>query len=131
MTASVTDAAAGLPGHAAPDRVLRYGPHDDQWVELWNPDARTPGGAPSSVGAAGLPGAPGSPGTVVLIHGGYWRAPYTAELMRPLVPQFTARGWTVANIEYRRGADGWAALRDDLSAALVAIRSDRPGQWLS
>jgi dipeptidyl aminopeptidase/acylaminoacyl peptidase len=98
------------------DLVRRYGPHSDQWVELWNPDARTHAG---------------SPVTVVLIHGGYWRAPYTAELMRPLVPQFTARGWTVANVEYRRGADGWGALRDDLASALTVIRAEGPASRLA
>jgi acetyl esterase/lipase len=98
------------------DVVRRYGPHADQWVELWNPDARAHAG---------------SPGTVVLIHGGYWRAPYTAELMRPLVPQFTARGWMVANIEYRRGADGWDALRDDLASALTAVRAEGPASRLA
>lgn len=51
--------------------------------------------------------------------------------MRPLVPQFTARGWTVANIEYRRGADGWGALRDDLASALTAIRVEGPTSRLA
>nr|WP_254069553.1 prolyl oligopeptidase family serine peptidase [Herbiconiux sp. VKM Ac-2851] len=51
--------------------------------------------------------------------------------MRPLVPQFTARGWTVANIEYRRGTDGWDALRDDLASALTAIRAEGPTSRLA
>jgi dipeptidyl aminopeptidase/acylaminoacyl peptidase len=92
--------------------TLRYGPHDDQRIELSHPDT-TPRG------------------TVVLIHGGYWRAPFTAALMHPLVPGFTARGWAVANIEYRRGAAGWAALRDDLTTALAAVRSSTGGSRLA
>jgi acetyl esterase/lipase len=112
----VTATDARQQGFPEADLVRRYGPHADQWVELWNPDAHA---------------LAGSPGTVVLIHGGYWRPPYTAELMRPLVPQFTARGWTVANIEYRRGTDGWDALRDDLASALTAIRADGPTSRLA
>ncbi|MFB2586794.1 alpha/beta hydrolase family protein [Herbiconiux liukaitaii] len=101
----MTTATAGDP--AGPDRLLRYGPHDDQRIELSHPR-----GQPR--------------GTVVLIHGGYWREPFTAALMRPLVPEFTARGWAVANLEYRRGAAGWAAMHDDLVAGLAAVRSTAP-----
>ena len=89
------------------DRILRYGDHADQWVELWSPSGE-------------------SRGTVVLIHGGYWRAPFTAALMRPLVPDFLERGWTVANMEYRRGADGWHATSADLAGALASARAISP-----
>ncbi|MDO9396834.1 MAG: alpha/beta fold hydrolase, partial [Herbiconiux sp.] len=95
--------AAGDHEGAGP-RMLRYGPHDDQWIEVARPAGR-------------------SRGTVVLLHGGYWRAPFTAELMRPLVAPFLDRGWTAATIEYRRGSAGWAALHDDLLAALALARS--------
>ncbi|MFL1999236.1 alpha/beta hydrolase family protein [Microbacterium sp. A1-JK] len=85
-------------------RTLRYGQHPDQHVEVTSPV--------------------GSPrGTVVLIHGGYWRRPFTAELMQPLVPMFTADGWVVANVEYRRGSEGWAATAADLTASLAAART--------
>jgi dipeptidyl aminopeptidase/acylaminoacyl peptidase len=94
---------------AGPDRLLRYGSHDDQRIEWTTPSGQ-------------------ARGTLVLIHGGYWRAPFTAALMRPLVPGFTARGWAVANIEYRRGEAGWAATRDDLAEALAAVRSADPAR---
>ena len=81
------------------------GPPHDQRVEMF--DATEP-----------------SRGTAVLIHGGYWRAPFTAALMDPLVLEFTSRGWTVANIEYRRGSDGWTALHEDLGAAIAAVRAE-------
>lgn len=97
MTATSTDATE-------PARLLRYGSDDDQRIEFSHPGGQ-------------------ARGTVVLIHGGYWRAPFTAALMHPLVPEFTARGWVVANIEYRRGQAGWAAMRADLDAALAAVRS--------
>ena len=100
-----------MTAHAGRDagstRVIRYGPHDDQRIEVSDP------GGPSR-------------GTAVLVHGGYWRTPFTAALMQPLVPEFTARGWTVANIEYRRGAGAWAAVHEDLGAALEAVRAEDP-----
>lgn len=96
------------PALTGPDRILRYGDHTDQQIELWSP--------------SGVPR-----GTLVLIHGGYWRAPFTAALMHPLVPGFVERGWAVANIEYRRGADGWNATSEDLAAALASVRSLAPG----
>lgn len=92
--------------------TLRYGPHDDQRIEVSHPVAA-------------------ARGTVVLIHGGYWRAPFTAALMHPLVPEFTARGWSVANLKYRRGEAGWAALHDDLTAALAAVRASVGGSRLA
>lgn len=63
-------------------------------------------------------------GLTVLIHGGYWRSQFTAELMLPLVPEFTRRGWAVANLEYRRGDDGWSATREDLSRGLSMARGE-------
>ncbi|WP_440709827.1 alpha/beta hydrolase family protein [Herbiconiux sp. YIM B11900] len=99
-------------GPAAPDRMLRYGSDDDQWIELTHPGGQ-------------------ARGTLVLIHGGYWRAPFTADLMRPLIPGFSARGWMVATIEYRRGRAGWAATHDDLTAALAAVRSETPDARLA
>lgn len=100
MTAPSTDATSG-------GRILRYGPHEDQRIELTFP--------------SGLPR-----GTAVLIHGGYWRSGLTAELMQPLVPTLTARGWVVANVEYRRGSDGWAATYEDLGGALASARAVSP-----
>lgn len=91
------------------ERIIRYGPHDDQWIELT------------------LPSSPPR-GVAVLVHGGYWRSAFTSQLMHPLVPSFTARGWVVANIEYRRGPDGWAATRDDLALALTCVRATGP-EW--
>jgi dipeptidyl aminopeptidase/acylaminoacyl peptidase len=93
-------------------QTLRYGPHDDQRIELSQPVTT-------------------ARGTVILIHGGYWRAPFAAALMHPLVPGFIARGWAVANLEYRRGEAGWAALGDDLTAALAAVRSSTGGSRLA
>lgn len=94
-------------GLASPDRICRYGPHADQRIELMFPSGPRRG-------------------TAVLIHGGYWRSPFTAALMHPLIPTLTARGWVVANVEYRRGADGWAATHGDLAVAMTSARAVTP-----
>ena len=44
---------------------------------------------------------------VAALHGGFWRAPYAADLMEPLCVDLAARGYEAWNVEYRRiGADG-------------------------
>ncbi|WP_217697876.1 alpha/beta hydrolase family protein [Sinomonas mesophila] len=88
--------------------VLRYGDHPDQWVELWDQ-----GGNAGKGPARGL---------VLLVHGGYWQAPYTLDLMRPMAADLAARGWAVANIEYRRDAEGrWPVPEEDVRAAIAAV----------
>lgn len=73
--------------------IHRYGPHRDQWGELFLPDDAGPR-APVR-------------GTVVVIHGGYWRDRWTAELGVPTALDLAAHGWAVWNLEYRRaGNDG-------------------------
>ncbi len=39
---------------------------------------------------------------IVLVHGGFWRFPYTRLLMRGLAASVTEQGWVAWNIEYRR-----------------------------
>lgn len=39
---------------------------------------------------------------VILIHGGFWKAPYGLDLMRPLAADLCELGVTVWNLEYRR-----------------------------
>jgi dipeptidyl aminopeptidase/acylaminoacyl peptidase len=60
------------------------------------------------------------PGTVVIIHGGFWRARYDASLGRPLARDLAARGYTVWNLEYRRVGigGGWTGTLDDVAAGL-------------
>ena len=91
--------------------VLRYGDHPDQWVECWDPalgrDADAEGPAR---------------GLVLVVHGGYWQAPYTLDLMRPIAADLAARGWAVANIEYRRDAEGrWPVPEDDVREGIAAV----------
>jgi acetyl esterase/lipase len=43
---------------------------------------------------------------VVLLHGGFWKAQYALDQMRPLAADLVARGFSVWNLEYRRMGDG-------------------------
>jgi acetyl esterase/lipase len=84
---------------------IPYGPHRDQWGELFLP-------------AGAGPSAPAR--TVVVIHGGYWRDKWTAELGLPVAVDLAERGYAVWNVEYRRAGStvGWRG------------QSDRPaGGW--
>ncbi len=78
----------------------RYGEHRDQFCELAG------GGGP----------------TAVLLHGGFWRAKYECDLMRPMAADLSARGWATWNVEYRRvgAGGGYPATLEDVSAACRA-----------
>jgi acetyl esterase/lipase len=82
--------------------LIRYGPDPSQEGDLYVPD----GEGPHPV--------------VVLIHGGFWRARWTRELMDPLARDLSSSGLAVWNIEYRRvGADGgWPETFCDIAAAV-------------
>lgn len=60
--------------------------------------------------------------TVVVIHGGFWRARYTAPLMDPMCDALAALGFAVWNIEYRRvgAGGGYPETLDDVAAACRA-----------
>src|SRR3984885_9254227 len=81
--------------------TYRYGAAPDQLGELWLPD-----------GAAA--------GTVVVIHGGFWRARYDLSLGRPLAADLAARGYAAWNLEYRRAlaGGGWPGTFEDVAAGL-------------
>ncbi len=81
-----------------------YGSDPSQWGELYRP-----------VGS--------SKGTAVVIHGGFWRSEYTAELGTPLAQDLAAKGWTAWNIEYRRVGDGggWPSTLDDVGSAIELL----------
>lgn len=87
--------------------IVPYGEHAEQHYAL------TP---PSASSAERL-------GTVALLHGGYWRAQFTRELMEPMVAALSGLGWHVVNIEYRRvdAGGGWPAPRDDATTAIADI----------
>ena len=84
--------------------VLRYGEDPSQLVRLSRP-----------VGE--------SRGLVVVLHGGFWLQEYDLSLGTPLAQDLADRGWTAANVEYRRveGTGGYPATLDDVSAALDVL----------
>lgn len=59
-------------------------------------------------------------GVVVIIHGGYWRSTYGAELGEPLAQDLVRRGYACWNLEYRRAGNGggWPATFDDVAAGI-------------
>lgn len=82
---------------------LGYGPDANQFVEVSTPHG------------------PGPHPVVVLVHGGFWRAPYDLGLMRGLEADVLARGWAAWNIEYRRVGQpggGYPGTLVDVAAAI-------------
>ncbi|MFC4009447.1 alpha/beta hydrolase [Nonomuraea purpurea] len=87
-----------------PARRVPYGPERDQWGELYLPGD-----------VAGVP-------VVALVHGGYWRSIWAADLMDALCADLAGRGLAVWNLEYRRpDLHGWAATTADVAAGLEAL----------
>jgi Esterase/lipase len=87
-------------------QVLSYGGHPDQSVTLVHPQDRS------------------YRGTAVLVHGGYWRQRITAAVMQPILKDLLQAGWSVANVEYRRGPEhAWPIPSSDVAAAIRLVRS--------
>ncbi|MBT2564966.1 alpha/beta hydrolase [Arthrobacter sp. ISL-85] len=82
-----------------------YGPDPSQWGELFLPDL-PPGGKHR--------------GVVVVIHGGYWRSTYGAELGEPLAKDLAEHGMAAWNLEYRRAGNGggWPGTFQDILAGI-------------
>lgn len=88
-------------------RRIAYGPEPLQFGDLY------------------LPNGPGPHPTVILIHGGYWRARYGLDLMTGLAVDLASRGYAAWNIEYRRVGDpggGWPATMLDVALATEYLR---------
>jgi acetyl esterase/lipase len=85
---------------------ISYGEQADQWLQLAFPRGRPIG-------------------TAVLLHGGFWRAAWTATLMEPLAEDLVARGWNVANAEFRRmneaGEGGYPRILEDVASAIGTL----------
>ncbi len=85
---------------AGTERVSeRYGPGPRQTGEWWIPPARPNGLLP----------------TVVLVHGGYWRAQYDASLEHALAADLSGRGYLVWNLEYAASDRPWPATLTDVA----------------
>lgn len=75
-----------------PDAIASYGDHPDQVIDFYAPRGGSAPGEPAPL--------------VVVLHGGAWRAPYDRRHVTPLADFLARRGFAVANVEYRRGAEG-------------------------
>jgi acetyl esterase/lipase len=84
-------AGGGAKGDAVKRHKYQYGEDASQWGELFLPDQ--PDGGEHH-------------GVVVVIHGGYWRSQYGAELGEPLARDLAAHGMAAWNLEYRRAGNG-------------------------
>jgi hypothetical protein len=103
-----------------------YGEHPSQWGELFIPE-------PSNGNHRGVSAVAG--GIAVVIHGGYWRSQYGAELGEPLARDLAAHGITAWNLEYRRAGNGggWPHTFEDILAGIDHLvqnrRRTRPSSW--
>ncbi|MBG0853621.1 alpha/beta hydrolase [Streptomyces spinoverrucosus] len=107
-----------------PDATAAYGDHPDQVIDFYAPRGTEPTG-PTSLAPL-----------VVVLHGGAWRAPYDRRHISPFADFLARRGFAVASVEYRRGAESpdgdtgpgtgpvagrWPETFDDVAAALDAL----------
>lgn len=113
-------------GDPPPPQRLTYGDHPSQYVDLYLPSGSGPSGS-------------GPWPVAVVIHGGFWRTLYGAELGVALAADLAAAGVAALNVEYRRvgrdekaegggqaGGGGWPSTCADVAAAVDLLAG--PGQ---
>lgn len=92
-----------------PDTTVSYGDHPDQVA-----DVRLPAGGPD-----------GEPRPlVIVVHGGFWRAEWDRAHTGPLAADLAARGYPVAQLEYRRTGQpggGWPGTFADVMAGVTKV----------
>ena len=100
------DRATTASGERRPER-LAYGDEPLQHVLLRRPVGR---------GSAGT-------GTLLLFHGGSWRAGVGSGTLGPLAARFRASGWVTAEAEYRTvgAGGGWPTTFDDAGLAVARV----------
>jgi acetyl esterase/lipase len=90
------------------------------WAEAEWPELETLryGEDPSQELDLRLPAGDGPHPVAIVLHGGFWRAPFTRRNTSAVAAALTRAGWASANVEYRRtGPGGYAAMLADLLAA--------------
>lgn len=78
----------------------------------------------SQYGELYLPSGTRRAGTIVVIHGGLWRAEYGADLGGAISNDLARRGWATWNLEYRRvgNGGGWPQTFTDVAAGVDHLR---------
>jgi acetyl esterase/lipase len=87
---------------------INYGPGELHFAELTIPESKGPHPV------------------AIVIHGGFWRALYGLDYIRPACDALTAGGIATWNIEYRRigqAGGGWPGTFDDVSDAADHLQS--------
>lgn len=90
-----------------PDGTVAYGDHPDQVADL-----RRPAGT-----------GPARP-LVIVVHGGFWRVEYDRRHTGPLAAALAARGYPVAQLEYRRTGQpggGWPGTLTDVVTGVARL----------
>lgn len=101
-----------------PDDTRAYAAEPAQVYDVRFPSSR-PDRAPDGPADRG--------GTVLVVHGGFWRAPYDRTHAAAQAAGLAAAGWHVAVGEYRRAGmpgGGWPGTFDDIAALVAAVDAD-------
>jgi acetyl esterase/lipase len=108
-TATAGIVRAGYARRMAQRHRYYYGTDPSQWGELFLPV---------------LPDGGTHRGVVVVIHGGYWRSQYGAELGEPLAADLASRGMATWNLECRRAGNGggWPGTFQDILAGIDKLQ---------
>ena len=126
-------AGAGVAGLVAAARSLGSPAPRAKVAEGTTREVEAYGALPRQIGEWWLPPdpAPGRLPTVVLVHGGYWRAGFDLTLENAVAADLAERGFLVWNIDYRPSSAPYpatfvdaAAAYDHLAVGLFADRVD-------
>ncbi|MBI5974117.1 alpha/beta hydrolase [Staphylococcus canis] len=86
-------------------KQLKYGEHEDQHIDIYQNENQK------------------SEAWIVLVHGGYWRERFDKTLMDAYVDSFIGFGFSVINVEYRRGqSHEWPIPKEDVALALQQFK---------
>lgn len=106
-------------GEPIPDPILERIPAPARTTS-YGPD-------PAQVYDVRLPHTPARGVTVVVIHGGFWRAAFDREHAGPEAQAFAEAGYPTAVLEYRRAGmagGGWPGTLQDVAAGIRAVQTD-------
>jgi 3-dehydroquinate dehydratase-2 len=88
-----------------PPEQIRYSDHADAVIDIRRPDGSGPHRC------------------AILVHGGFWRHPWTRDTVEGIAIDLARRGWLTANVEYRRvgTGGGWPQSVDDVACAIEGV----------